>query len=144
MQFSTLALSSIFVALAAAAPTATSNETVCIQNLSIRDNEGLQDTSFDLQPANVTCAASAPNLARYKVNLCGDSKYRFAINGNNSEYTVRIYKELGPAYGLYGESDILPVYCHAGGNGINDFICSQVGNAEVLIDNGSLVDAPPS
>ncbi|KAL2066573.1 hypothetical protein VTL71DRAFT_2644 [Oculimacula yallundae] len=131
MQFSTLAISSVFAAIAAAQ----SSETVQISSLFIRDNEGLQYTGFELQPANVKCEASAPNLADYKVSLCGDSAYRFAVNGTNSEYTLRIYKELGPAYGYYGESEILPVYCRAGGNGINDRVCTQVGDAEVLIDS---------
>ncbi|KAH7313137.1 hypothetical protein BKA65DRAFT_153898 [Rhexocercosporidium sp. MPI-PUGE-AT-0058] len=132
MQFSTVIISSIFAAFAAAA-----GETVCIENLSIRDNEGIQSAIFDIQPADVTCEGSAPAIDNYSVVVCGDSAYRFAINGTNSVYTMRVYKELGPGVGFYGESDVLPVYCRAGGNGINDRVCTQVGDAEFIIDSDS-------
>lgn len=36
-------------------------------------------------------------------------------------------------FGLYGESGTLPVYCRAGGNGLDDKVCSQVAEAEVVI-----------
>lgn len=38
-------------------------------------------------------------------------------------------------FGLYGESGNLPVYCRAGGNGLDDRVCNQVGDAEVVIDS---------
>lgn len=38
-------------------------------------------------------------------------------------------------FGLYGESDHVPVYCHAGGNGQNDFVCQQVAPLSVTISS---------
>jgi len=92
MRFSSLAVPVVFAALAAA-----SNETVTVENLSIRDNDGIQGAELTLQPANVTCSANGSALVNFSVALCGDSKYRFAVNGSNSVYDLRLYKELGPA-----------------------------------------------
>lgn len=39
-------------------------------------------------------------------------------------------------FGLYGETDDVPVYCHAGGNGVDDFVCSQVGAFDLTISSG--------
>lgn len=100
MQFSTLAIPAIFAALATAAPAASSkksSEVVTVENLTIRDNNGIQAASLTLQPANVTCSADGEALAEYAVALCGDSKYRFAVNGSDSVYGLRVYKELGAA-----------------------------------------------
>jgi hypothetical protein len=92
MRFSTIAVLAVFAAFAAA-----SNETVTVENLTIRDNDGIQAAELTLQPANVTCSANGSALADYSVALCGDSKYRFAVNGSNSVYDLRLYKELGVA-----------------------------------------------
>lgn len=42
---------------------------------------------------------------------------------------------LGSRFGLYGEADHVPVYCHAGGNGQDDFVCDQVAALEVTISS---------
>jgi len=36
-------------------------------------------------------------------------------------------------FGLYGEADHVPVYCHAGGNGQDDFVCDQIAALSVTI-----------
>jgi hypothetical protein len=90
MRLSTIAAPIIFAVLAAA-----SNETVTVEKLFIRDNDGIQFAELTLQPANVTCSAPGSALANFSVALCGDSKYRFAINGSSSVYGLRLYKELG-------------------------------------------------
>lgn len=93
MRFSTtFAIPSLFAVLAAA-----SEETVTLENLYIRDNNGIQAASFVVQPANVTCSANGEAVANYSVATCGDSKYRFAVNGTVSNYNMRLYKELGIA-----------------------------------------------
>jgi hypothetical protein len=92
MHFSTIAVPAVFAALAAA-----SNETVTVENLTIRDNDGVQAAELTLQPANVTCSANGSELVNYSVALCGNSNYRFAVNGSNSVYGLRLYKELGVA-----------------------------------------------
>jgi hypothetical protein len=97
MRFSTLAVPAFLAAVAVAAPAAGSSEIVTVENLTIRDNDGIQAASFTLQPANVTCSADGSALAEYAVALCGDSKYRFAVNGSDSVYGLRLYKELGVA-----------------------------------------------
>ena len=92
MRFTTLAATSIFTLLVAA-----SEETVSVENLYIRQNNGIQAASLELQPANVTCSADGSALVNYSVAGCGASKYRFAVNGSDSTYGLRLYKELGPA-----------------------------------------------
>jgi hypothetical protein len=68
------------------------------------------------------------------VQACGDSKYRFGlIEGNEvPEVGVRLYKELGTAVGFTGEGPI-PTYCHAGGDGPQDFVCSQVAFVTIVV-----------
>lgn len=92
MRFSILAIPSLFALLAAA-----SEETVTIENLFIRDNNGIQSAGLTIQPANVNCSADATELAGFAVASCGESVYRFAVNGTDNAYDVRIYKALGVA-----------------------------------------------
>lgn len=35
--------------------------------------------------------------------------------------------------GFYGEGDV-PTYCHAGGNGPNDFVCQETSATTIVID----------
>jgi hypothetical protein len=68
-------------------------------------------------------------------------------------FAIRVYHELGTAYvfrastfmnnkltnlnsfGFWGEGEV-PTYCHAGGNGINDFVCQQT-NAYTMVITAS-------
>jgi hypothetical protein len=43
-----------------------------------------------------------------------------------------LYKELGTAVGFTGEGPI-PTYCHAGGDGPQDFVCSQVAFVTIVV-----------
>ena len=93
MRFSTITASALFAAFAAA-----SNETVSVENLSIRDNDGIVAASMTLQPANVECSSGdAAALSGFKTVSCGDTVYSFAVNGTASDYNIRLYKALGPA-----------------------------------------------
>ncbi|KAL1626456.1 hypothetical protein SLS56_006767 [Neofusicoccum ribis] len=127
MRFFTIAAPAFLGALA------TASEVVQIKDLSIRDNNGIQATSFTIQPANVQCSATtASALANKSVVICGESKYRFAIDGANSKYSLTLYKETAPGAGITGTIEVQP-YCHAGGNGANDFVCTQVSDISVAI-----------
>lgn len=90
MRFSTFATTSLFAVLAAA-----SESNVTIEDLSIRQNNGIQSASLTILPDDVSCSGNATQLADYKVAGCGDSAYSFAVNGTGSDYNVRIYKALG-------------------------------------------------
>ncbi|EOD43269.1 putative major allergen alt [Neofusicoccum parvum] len=131
MRFSTFAASAIFGAVAVSAA-----ETATITDLSIRDNNGIQAASFKISSAdNVECSStSAADLANSAVVVCGESKYRFAISGSNSKYDLTLYKEVAVGAGITGKTTVQP-YCHAGGNGQNDFVCSQVGDISVELSS---------
>ncbi|TVY84186.1 hypothetical protein LSUE1_G002116 [Lachnellula suecica] len=131
MRFSIFAASSLFAVLAAA-----SSENVTVEDLFIRDNNGIQSAGLTILPANVTCSGNATQLAGYAVASCGDSVYSFAVNGSDSVYSLRIYEAKGVGFGLYGEVTDLPVNCRAGGDGQDDEVCNQVGTIEATISSG--------
>ncbi|KAJ6443792.1 nuclear distribution protein nudE [Purpureocillium lavendulum] len=86
---------------------------------------------------NLSCTAQSPEFpAPKEVTTCGDSKYRFSLHAGNggSEFSLRVYHELGLAVGYWGQGDV-PTYCHAGGNGPNDYACVQVAPVTIVIDN---------
>ncbi|KAL1638573.1 Effector protein PevD1 [Diplodia intermedia] len=146
MRFSIAAAAALCGAIATttAAPTAPSTgapdpasyENIDIADLTVRKNDGVRSVSFKLSgddAADLDCSASDPGLPS-DVITCGGSKYRFALySGGESEFALRIYHELGLAAGFYGEGEV-PTYCHAGGNGPDDFVCSQVVPTTIVID----------
>ncbi|KAL0261902.1 Effector protein PevD1 [Diplodia seriata] len=144
MRFSIAAATALFGAIATAAPAAQSTgapdpatyENIDIADLTVRKNDGIQSVSFKLSGKDATdldCSASNPGLPS-DVITCGETKYRFALySGTESEFALRIYHELGLAVGFYGEGEV-PTYCHAGGNGPDDFVCSQVNPTTIVID----------
>ncbi|KAF2758027.1 hypothetical protein EJ05DRAFT_476302 [Pseudovirgaria hyperparasitica] len=141
MQF-LAASASLFAALAIAAPTrstardSTSYENIDIADLYVRKNNGIQAVGFKLSGNDgsaIDCSASTPGFPS-DVITCGETKYRFALYpGQTTEFGLRIYHELGTAFGYYGEGDV-PTYCHAGGNGPNDYVCDQTSATTIVID----------
>ncbi|OJD31756.1 major allergen alt [Diplodia corticola] len=118
------------------APDPATYENIDIADLTVRKNDGIQSVSFKLSgrdAADLGCSASDPGLPS-AVITCGESKYRFALYaGAESEFALRVYHELGTAVGFYGEGDV-PTNCRAGGNGPDDYVCSQVTPTTIVID----------
>ncbi|KAI4911861.1 hypothetical protein J4E90_006678 [Alternaria incomplexa] len=118
-------------------PDVNSYENVNFKDYTIRKNNGtLQSVSFKIDGRNATdlsCVGGPyPTLPAPIVN-CGDSKYRFAMTKDiNGDYPITLYHELGTAVGFWGQG-VVPTYCHAGGNGPNDFVCSQVAQYTLVI-----------
>ncbi|KKY13280.1 putative hypersensitive response-inducing protein elicitor [Diplodia seriata] len=118
-----------------AAGLATASTTAKVTDLSIRDNAGLQSVSFKVD-GTTDCSSSDPStLAGNGANACGDGNppvYTFSVEKNGaSDYQLWLHKNVdGSVRGLNGGGKA-PVYCHAGGNGQDDFVCSQVGDLEV-------------
>ncbi|KAF2141674.1 uncharacterized protein K452DRAFT_287626 [Aplosporella prunicola CBS 121167] len=127
MRFFAVAVPAVFGALAFA-----DQETVTVKDLTIRDNNGIQMAEFSLQEPNVKCSGN--DFTNGNVVTCGESKYRFTVTGSNSDYKLTLYHETGLAAGRTGSAKA-PVYCHAGGNGQNDFVCSQVDDLKVTLDS---------
>lgn len=135
MRFSAI-VATAFAGLVAASPAATPaprGEDVTISNFTAREDktptgQDVKAVSFTLDGRDATglsCSASNPG-DHSEVITCGDSKYRFAIWGvDGGSFNLRVYHETGLAVGYYGEHAV-PTYCHAGGAGPNDFVCSQV------------------
>ncbi|KAL1638017.1 hypothetical protein SLS58_009038 [Diplodia intermedia] len=110
---------------------------VKVTDLSIRDNAGLQSVSFTVDDGATACSSSdASTLAGNGANPCGAGDvYSFSVEKSaGSEYQLYLHKNVdGEVRGLNGGGKA-PVYCHAGGNGKNDKICSQVGDFEVKLE----------
>ncbi|KAF4303572.1 putative protein elicitor [Botryosphaeria dothidea] len=145
MRFTVAAATALFGTIAAAAPTSPQSssppdpntyENIDIDDLYVRKNDGIQSVSFKLSGKNATdldCSASNPGLPS-EVITCGESKYRFALeNGETTEFALHIYHELGLAFGFSAKGDV-PTYCHAGGNGPDDFVCAQTNPTTIVID----------
>ncbi|KAF2137035.1 uncharacterized protein K452DRAFT_291944 [Aplosporella prunicola CBS 121167] len=110
-------------------------ETITVKDLSIRDNKGIQAATFTINPGNIECSATkAADIAPPKIQQCGVSHYYFNVAGSDSKYTINFTEDLkkGPVGGE-GKAENVPVVCHAGGNGPDDFVCTQVGDISVDI-----------
>lgn len=91
----------------ATAPDPSTYENVDISEFSVREQYGngsqilssaeltIESVSF-LINGNTTCAADSPGLEG-TVFVCGDTPYRFGlVNGTETEYGLRIYKQTSP------------------------------------------------
>ncbi|KAJ4384234.1 hypothetical protein N0V86_001081 [Didymella sp. IMI 355093] len=151
MQFFTIA--SLFAAAAVAAPAPQTTdcpnpahcggapdvskyENVDISDFSLRRNDGIQNASFKLSGNNgtdISCEIGAVPSLPSEVVACGTSDYRFGLTkGESSEYGLAIYHQTSQFSGKWAIGDV-PTYCHAGGNGQNDFICAQVTALTIVI-----------
>jgi hypothetical protein len=155
MQFFTVASALFAAALAAPAPQTTgcpnpahcggsapdpsSYENINISDFYLRKNDGIQNAGFKLSGNNVTdisCEIGAVPSLPSEVVTCGTSDYRFGlVKGQESDYGLAIYHQTSPFAGKYSTGDV-PTYCHAGGNGPNDFVCSQAVDELTIVING--------
>lgn len=98
MQF-TLATAAGLIALVAAAPVADPN-TLAIENLSVRKNNGLQAASFDISPQGAKCSQTDPTALVYpRMTDCEGSAYNYHFQiqdgASSSEYKLTITRETG-------------------------------------------------
>lgn len=117
-------------------PDPSTYENLDVSDFSLRKNPGIQSASFTLSGNNgtVQCEIGAVESLPSDVKACGDSKYRFGLikpTGQGAEVGLRLYHETSSFAGLIGEGDV-PTYCHAGGNGVDDFICAQVSALTIV------------
>jgi hypothetical protein len=135
-------------------------ENIDFTDYTLRKNNGtIESVSFKLTGKNATdleCSGGPYPVLPSEVETCGDSKYRFGMyqpENSTDTFAIRVYHELGTAYvsrastfinnkltnfnsfGFWGEGEV-PTYCHAGGNGINDFVCQQT-NAYTMVITAS-------
>jgi hypothetical protein len=151
MQFLTIA--SLFAAAAVAAPAPQTTgcpnpahcgtppnpadfENINISDLFVRKNNGIQNASFKLSGQNgtdIACEIGAVPSLPSEVVTCGTSDYRFGLTkGDTTEFGLAIYHQTSPFAGKWAIGDA-PTYCHAGGNGPDDFVCNQVGKVTIVI-----------
>ncbi|KAJ4305579.1 hypothetical protein N0V90_001110 [Kalmusia sp. IMI 367209] len=118
------------------APDPSTYENIDISDFYLRKNPGIQNAGFTLAGANgtVQCEIGAVESLPSEVQICGDSKYRFGLieSESDGEAGLRLYHETGLASGKTGEGSV-PIYCHAGGNGPDDFVCQQVNAVTIVI-----------
>jgi hypothetical protein len=152
MQFFTVASALFAAALAAPAPQTTgcpnpahcggsppdpsTYENIDVSEFYLRKNDGIQNAGFKLSSngnATISCEIGAVPTLPSEVVTCGSSDYRFGlVKGQESDYGLAIYHQTSPFAGKYNVGDV-PTYCHAGGNGPNDFVCSQVNALTIVI-----------
>ncbi|KAF2856881.1 hypothetical protein T440DRAFT_412218 [Plenodomus tracheiphilus IPT5] len=160
MQFITLAAALFGAAIAAPAPQTSdcpnpahcgeppapgTYENIDISEYTLRKNNGtVQAVSFKLSgddAKDLLCETGAVPTLPSEVVTCGDSKYRFGLVASPTEGDVNpglaVYHETGIASGKFAIAQGPNVYCHAGGNGPQDFVCQQVDFYTVVITNGS-------
>ncbi|KAG6031508.1 hypothetical protein E4U41_007542 [Claviceps citrina] len=131
-------------------PNATVYENINISDFYVRKTtDGPQShnypviemVSFRLSGDNATdivCEGNKPEYPNPKsVFSCANSYYSFSLHPGVSagyEFSLQIYHALGAAFGLQGRGNV-PTACHAGGNGANDFVCSQLNALTIGINN---------
>ena len=152
MQFLTVA--ALFAAAAVAAPVAqtpdcpnpahcggppdpATYENIDISDFYLRKNPGIQNAGFTLKgdDGTVKCEIGEVTSLPSEVQTCGDSKYRFGLiesTNEDSAVGLRLYHETSQFAGKTGEGSV-PTYCHAGGNGPDDFVCQQVSETTIVI-----------
>ena len=52
---------------------------------------------------------------------------------DSKDFGLALYHQTGQASGKYAIGAAPPTYCHAGGNGPEDFVCSQVSQFTFVI-----------
>ncbi|KAL1611584.1 hypothetical protein SLS59_000303 [Nothophoma quercina] len=118
------------------APDPSKYENINISEFYLRKNDGIQNAGFKLSGNNVTdisCEIGAVPSLPSEVVTCGNSTYRFGlIEGQESDYGLALYHQTSPFAGKYSTGDV-PTYCHAGGNGPDDYVCSQVNALTIVI-----------
>ncbi|KAK1997452.1 hypothetical protein LX36DRAFT_555494, partial [Colletotrichum falcatum] len=140
MKFTLATVAALFGASAIAAPAPQASglayENIDISDLSVRRQENGTVTSVNFllsgnDAKDLVCDAATGVPS--DVITCGDSKYRFTIRkGSETDYALRIYHELGPAVGYWGQGDVA-TYCHAGGLG--DLLCNQINPTTIVINS---------
>lgn len=119
------------------APDPSTYENINISDFFLRKNPGIQAAGFTLSGNNGTadCQIGAVESLPSEVQICGETKYRFGLIEGEDEGAsyVRIYHETGLASGKSGEGSV-PIYCHAGGNGADDFVCQQTNEVTIVIN----------
>ncbi|KAJ4351629.1 uncharacterized protein N0V89_006972 [Didymosphaeria variabile] len=120
------------------APDPSTYENIDISDFYLRKNPGIQNAGFTLSGNNgtVKCEIGAVESLPSEVQICGDSKYRFGLieaTSEGAEVGLRVYHETSQFAGKTGEGDV-PTYCHAGGNGADDFVCQQVNALTIVIN----------
>jgi len=138
MQF--LAISSLFAAAALAAPapqaSGTGKEFVTITDFWLRKHNDIIDSvDFKLQGDAGTFDCLVGETASFpsKGVSCGgpeNGKYTVILiapkDPSVSDVDLAIYHQTGQASGLWNEAPAPATYCRAGGDGIDDRICSQI------------------
>jgi hypothetical protein len=122
------------------APSTGPYENVDITDYFLRKN-GSDITSVDFKLSgnagkNISCAIGATTLPSETIT-CGepDSMYRFIMTkptDPSRDADIAIYHQTGQASGLWAEGYV-PSYCHAGGDGPEDFVCNQVGFYTIVL-----------
>jgi hypothetical protein len=124
-------------------PDTTHYENIDISDYFLRRNgSDITSVNFKLSgdnAKNISCSIGATTLPSETIT-CGDangpdSGYRFIMTkptDPSRDADIAIYHQTGQASGLWGEGYV-PSYCHAGGDGPDDFICSQVGFYTLVI-----------
>ncbi|RYP75030.1 hypothetical protein DL771_002678 [Monosporascus sp. 5C6A] len=121
-----------------APPDPNTYENIDISDLSVWKDESGKVTSayFGLTGRDATdlsCEVRNVEKLPTEVITCGDSMYRFALDkGESTEFSLRIYHDLGGSAGFYGQGDVF-TYCHAGG--LNRMICAQQFPTTIVIDS---------
>ena len=120
------------------APDPNKYENIDISDYTLRKNDGIQSVSFTLKGETgeeIACTIGKVDSLPSPVTTCGDSDYRFGLTKPTDDFSdagLAIYHQTSQFYGRWGTGSV-PTYCHAGGNGINDFVCQQVNAVTIVI-----------
>ncbi|KAH7153617.1 hypothetical protein EDB81DRAFT_758561 [Dactylonectria macrodidyma] len=123
------AITALFAAVVAAAPAPT-KEDVWVGNFVVRKTSGTSGTSIQVVSFDIPdfhCQASKPSFPSKATQCDGGSTYFFSLvpsTEDNAEFGLEITRHFKDGSILFG-SGAVPTTCRKGGNGANDYVCTQ-------------------
>ncbi|CBX89958.1 Major allergen Alt a 1 [Plenodomus lingam] len=158
MQFTTIAASLLAITgLSAAAPlearaedcpvAKTGDSVWKISELSFRkpDGKNINQIQFNIKATNngtldFNCGTQADNVEDKKFYECGENSFMW-FTFNQEENILLLQHSVSDDIQYVG-AVTLPNYCRAGGNGMNDFICTGVADAYMTLAQYPGLDRP--
>ncbi|EAT91695.1 hypothetical protein HBI56_012000 [Parastagonospora nodorum] len=118
-------------------------ENINITGFSLRKNNGaVESISFKLtgDEAQEPIQCSIPKFTTFPSEMvtCDDGKSNYRVvaikpKDATADADLAIYHQTGQASGLWQEAPLPANYCHAGGNGPDDFICAQIPDVYTVV-----------
>jgi hypothetical protein len=131
------AITALFAACVAAAPTIAPAEEVVVSNFLVRKTSGVDGTAVQVVAFDIPsfhCEAQNPTLPSAATQCQDGSTYFFSLvpGAGDAEFGLEITRYFRDGSKLFGSADV-PTVCRAGGNGPTDYVCTKATPVTITI-----------